>query len=140
MAVANTYCPDSRGAIIWRDYCMLKYSDLDFLGQIDTKNGFNMESGDGVDFNFTIAVRSLMNGLYFIAMQRPMLFASETVRKVDGNKTLYGMVQCTRDLSPNDCRTCLESATDGLSDRKVGARFVYGSCNLRFEIYPFLNN
>ncbi|KAK7858487.1 cysteine-rich repeat secretory protein 38 [Quercus suber] len=30
------------GAIIWYDHCLLKYSNKDFLGQIDNENWFSI--------------------------------------------------------------------------------------------------
>ncbi|KAL0405557.1 UNVERIFIED_CONTAM: Cysteine-rich repeat secretory protein 38 [Sesamum latifolium] len=35
-------CPNDRGAIVWYDNCLLKYSDSDFFGKIDGQNRFYM--------------------------------------------------------------------------------------------------
>ena len=35
-------CPYDKGAIIWYDNCLLKYSNKDFLGQIDNENWFSI--------------------------------------------------------------------------------------------------
>ncbi|KAF3631487.1 Cysteine-rich receptor-like protein kinase 7 [Capsicum annuum] len=57
----------------------------------------------------------------------------------------YGMVQCLPDLSAADCRTCLDRARSVIatlvSDARVpsGCRVLYASCNLRYELYQFLN-
>ncbi|PHU16550.1 hypothetical protein BC332_17755 [Capsicum chinense] len=57
----------------------------------------------------------------------------------------YGVVQCLPDLSAADCRTCLDSARSVIvtlvSDARVpsGCRVLYASCNLRYELYQFLN-
>lgn len=53
---------------------------------------------------------------------------------------IYGLVQCTPDISPVDCNTCLHvSVVDILSlfDGKQGGRVLRPSCNVRYEIYPF---
>ncbi|KAL7244069.1 hypothetical protein ACSBR1_016323 [Camellia fascicularis] len=51
------------------------------------------------------------------------------------------MVRCTPDLSPMDCRTCLNFVVSGLRsllDGKKGRRGLAPSCNLRYELYTFL--
>ncbi|GLT69650.1 hypothetical protein SLA2020_417860 [Shorea laevis] len=55
-------------------------------------------------------------------------------------QTLYTLVQCTADLSGSDCNRCLQIAIANLPDccgGKQGARVLFPSCNLRFEVYPF---
>ncbi|CAA0835944.1 Cysteine-rich receptor-like protein kinase 29 [Striga hermonthica] len=52
------------------------------------------------------------------------------------------MVQCTPDLSAEDCGRCLVEAAGALSDccrGSVGARVNLPSCNIRYEISPFYN-
>ncbi|XP_021300459.1 putative cysteine-rich repeat secretory protein 21, partial [Herrania umbratica] len=54
--------------------------------------------------------------------------------------TLYAMVQCTRDLSPDDCNKCLEAAIKDVSSEcyaSGGARLLSSSCYLRYELYAF---
>eukprot|EP01018_Ginkgo_biloba_P036198 Gb_08946 [translate_table: standard] len=52
----------------------------------------------------------------------------------------YGLVQCWRDISLDDCITCLSTAINFLYDccsQSQGARAMLGSCIVRYEIYPF---
>ncbi|KAK3222930.1 hypothetical protein Dsin_009955 [Dipteronia sinensis] len=63
--------------------------------------------------------------------------------KLEGSEkeTVYGMAQCTRDLSDGDCKTCLDGLIGDFPsccDGKQGGRVVTGSCNIRYEIYPFV--
>ena len=58
------------------------------------------------------------------------------------NQTLYSVVQCTPDLSDQDCSDCLTGAMGEIPnccDGKQGGRVVRPSCNLRFEVFPFYN-
>lgn len=67
------------------------------------------------------------------------LFA--TGEKSLGEKKLYGLVQCTRDLRSESCKACLDGIIGELPnccDGKEGGRVVGGSCNVRYEIYPFV--
>lgn len=57
--------------------------------------------------------------------------------------TLYGLVQCTPELSLFDCRMCFSSAiayVPNCCDGKRGARVLLPGCNIRYEVYPFYNS
>nr|KYP33854.1 Putative cysteine-rich repeat secretory protein 61 [Cajanus cajan] len=63
--------------------------------------------------------------------------------KLENSTTLYGMTQCTRDLSNTNCTKCLDDALSKLldcCDGNQGGRVLKGSCNFRYEIFPFLND
>ncbi|KAL7213359.1 hypothetical protein ACSBR2_015973 [Camellia fascicularis] len=55
---------------------------------------------------------------------------------------MYGLAQCTPDLTVSECNKCLR---DGISnfpsccDGNLGARVLFPSCNVRYEFYPFYN-
>uniref|UniRef100_A0A7N2MRZ3 Gnk2-homologous domain-containing protein n=1 Tax=Quercus lobata TaxID=97700 RepID=A0A7N2MRZ3_QUELO len=56
------------------------------------------------------------------------------------NQTLYSVVQCTPDLSDQDCSDCLTGAMGEIPnccDGKQGGRVIKPSCNLRFEVGLF---
>ncbi|GMP72862.1 hypothetical protein CsSME_00030756 [Camellia sinensis var. sinensis] len=56
---------------------------------------------------------------------------------------LYGLVQCTPDISSKDCNTCLSDAISNLPiccEGKQGGRYLFPSCNVRCELYLFYNN
>ncbi|KAG6641606.1 hypothetical protein CIPAW_09G086200 [Carya illinoinensis] len=56
------------------------------------------------------------------------------------DKTIYALVQCTRDLSGDGCNSCLQTAiTDVLNCCyfSIGARLLSRSCYLRYELYSF---
>ncbi|KAL3615192.1 hypothetical protein CASFOL_040853 [Castilleja foliolosa] len=136
--LVNLKCPDSRSAIIWRDYCFFKYSDANFFGKIDISNAYiSMSDSIFMSPYFRETARNLMVRLQKVAIASPMLYADEKFVLVGTQYTLYGMVQCTRDLVKDDCKKCLDSAIRELSITKQGARVVYGSCNVRYETYDF---
>ncbi|KAH6757782.1 hypothetical protein C2S51_038638, partial [Perilla frutescens var. frutescens] len=57
-------------------------------------------------------------------------------------QTIFAMLQCTPDLSQEDCTSCLINAIANIPascDGKRGCRVLSPSCYLRFEIYPFYN-
>lgn len=138
-------CPYNKGAIIWYDNCLLKYSDNHFFGQIDNKNKFYMWNVNDVEnpTSFDPKVKELLSGLAYKASGTPKLYATGELELIDEEmKKLYGLVQCTRDLSGFDCKKCLDQAISELpnySSGKRGGRVVGGSCNVRYELYPIVN-
>lgn len=64
--------------------------------------------------------------------------ASQTL----ASQTIYGLVQCTRDLSTRDCRRCLSYSISKMftSDTAAGIQYWSQSCILRYAIYPFFNS
>lgn len=62
--------------------------------------------------------------------------------EVDGPdfRTLFGLVQCTPDLSELECSDCLVNMIRLIPeccDGKKGGRVLCPSCNIRFEDYRF---
>ncbi|XP_059664468.1 cysteine-rich repeat secretory protein 38-like [Cornus florida] len=136
-------CPYNKGAIIWYDYCLLKYSNTDFFGKIDNQNKFYLYNVNNVSDpeSFNQKTKKLLSQLSEEAYDSSKMYATGESELGDFKK-LYGLVQCTRDLSSTDCKKCLDSAISELPsccDGKEGGRVVGGSCNFRYEIYPFVN-
>ncbi|KAK7272312.1 hypothetical protein RJT34_28824 [Clitoria ternatea] len=136
-------CPYNKGGIIWYDYCMFKYLDNDFFGKIDNTNKFYMWNLRNVSepAAFNYKTKELLSQLAHKAYVDPKLYATGEVKLEKLSETLYGLTQCTRDLSSVDCKKCLDDAIEELPnccDGKEGGRVVGGSCNFRYEIYPFV--
>lgn len=138
-------CPLKKKAFIWFDDCLLRYSDAEFFGEIDSEHKFliwNAESVTLPSISFQAKVMELMNKLKIKAHLSPLLFATQVIEIAGFPEKLYGLAQCTRDLSGGDCKKCLEDAIDelpGFRTGKRGGRFVGGTCNLRYELYPFFS-
>ena len=136
-------CPYDKGAIIWYDNCHLKYSNKDFLGQIDNENWFSLLNVQNVS-NPTIfnqKTRVLLSQLAKDASFTTKKYAVGELKLRESTK-LYGLAQCTWDLSTIECFQCLDDAISQLPsccDGK-GGRVVGGSCKIRYEIYPFLSS
>lgn len=143
-AYIRQLCPCEKEAIIWFDECMLRYSGDEFFGEIDGKHKYRMWNAQNVTLSsagFKAKVEGLMNMLKLKAHLSPLLFAVE-VMEIGLPEKLHGLAQCSRDLSGGDCKKCLENAMEklpGYRDGKRGGRFVGGSCNVRYELYPFFD-
>ncbi|XP_043689497.1 putative receptor-like protein kinase At4g00960 [Telopea speciosissima] len=135
-------CPTEKEAIIWYDFCMLRYSNRSIFSTMEATpyshliNTNNVSNSD----QFDQALGDLMNGLVSTAA------SGSSTRKYAANDTtvtslkkIYGLVQCTPDLSQYDCNRCLVGAVDTMSNccdgvRKQGGRVLRPSCSARYEL------
>ncbi|KAK1582374.1 hypothetical protein Q3G72_014383 [Acer saccharum] len=136
-------CPNNKAAIIWYDNCLFKYSDKDFFGKIDNQNKFYMYNRRSVSdpTAFNQNTKELLSQLAKDAQTDSKLYAVGQMG-LDGSTELYGLTQCTRDLSSYECKKCLDGIIGELPsccDGKQGGRVISGSCNFIYEIYPFVN-
>ncbi|KAL5842133.1 hypothetical protein ACOSQ3_012736 [Xanthoceras sorbifolium] len=100
----------------------------------------NPENVTSLD-QFNQVLRSLLDGLRSKAASGGSLlkFATGNTSAPDF-KTLYGLVQCTPDLSELQCNDCLDTIAGRIPDccnGKEGATIEAPSCKLRYEIYRF---
>ncbi|TXG47132.1 hypothetical protein EZV62_026426 [Acer yangbiense] len=121
---ATQRCPDQKGNIIWYDECLLHYSDSSIIYTSGLNNGPLMpdETEVTVEPNrFQQLLLELMHEAATQAANDPKRFAT---RK--GNSTtsqpLYGLVQCTQDLSNTDCSRCLQESIANLWSTRIGGR------------------
>ncbi|MED6112709.1 hypothetical protein PIB30_063973 [Stylosanthes scabra] len=137
-------CPNQKEAIGWYDYCMLRYSNRSSIfNSMETLPSFSMSNTGNATYvdQFNQVLDTLLNDLISKAASgnSQQKFAASSAQG-PGFQTLYGLVQCTPDLSQQECNTCLIQAITGIPnccDSKKGARIVEPSCNFRYEIYPF---
>ncbi|KAG8382867.1 hypothetical protein BUALT_Bualt05G0123900 [Buddleja alternifolia] len=116
-------CPNQRQAILWRELCTLRYSDnsTNFIGDLAdlpavmSRNVYNATSPRQFDED----VRMLLDQL------RDQAASGGSLMKVAaGNKTardfqtIYGLLQCSPDISPDDCSRCLIRAAQRILDSR----------------------
>ncbi|KAI8548192.1 hypothetical protein RHMOL_Rhmol07G0253700 [Rhododendron molle] len=138
--------PNYKGANGWYEYCMLRYSNKSMYGIQVTSPGYykwNNENASSVN-EFNQALRSLLDGL------RSQAASGGAHRKFATNntvgpdfQTIYGLMQCTPDLSQIECNNCLLWASQQIPryfDGKRGGRVLTPSCNLRYETVQFFTD
>ncbi|TYI59911.1 hypothetical protein E1A91_D10G068700v1 [Gossypium mustelinum] len=128
-------------AITWYDYCLVKYSNIRFFGQIDNQNKFNVWNPNKASEAFSRQSEGLLSLLANEASADPSSFYANGEILVRGSAKIYGMTQCTRDLSISDCKKCLDGLIDEFPkccNRLEGGRVFSGSCYFTFENFPFL--
>ncbi|XP_044470534.1 cysteine-rich receptor-like protein kinase 25 [Mangifera indica] len=136
-----TLCPNQKEAIIWYDECMLRYSNRSIFADMEEQPGvylWNINNASNPS-QFNEALGDLMGSLENKAVGSSKFFATEDVSLTTFSR-LYGLVQCTPDIFPLDCRTCLANCVREIPsccNGKQGGRVYKPSCNIRFEVAPF---
>ncbi|KAF8045755.1 hypothetical protein N665_4467s0003 [Sinapis alba] len=136
-----TRCPNERGVTLYYDECMLRYSNRNILSTLNTNGGvimFNTQNITSNQTGFTELVLSTMNQAVSVASSSPRRYDAREAN-FTAFQSLYGLVQCTPDLTRQDCMSCLTQIINQLPTDKIGGRFIVPSCSSRYELYPFYN-
>uniref|UniRef100_J3MLR1 Uncharacterized protein n=1 Tax=Oryza brachyantha TaxID=4533 RepID=J3MLR1_ORYBR len=137
-------CNRTRDAILVYNQCYARFSDKDFLaatnnsGQVPLMNAANITSADVAGYDRAVA--GLLNATLLYAVENTTrLFATgQRVGADPGFPNIYSAAQCTPDLSPAVCRSCLDDLVAAwwktFPLNTLGARIVGTRCNLRAEV------
>ncbi|KAJ3691056.1 hypothetical protein LUZ61_020220 [Rhynchospora tenuis] len=137
-------CSYSKDAIMWFNYCYVRFSEKQFLQSTDN----SPSSGDDDDMKLTLdedgrrdfkrIAKHLVNVTVAVACSSKNRFASrQSIFRLD-YPALYALAQCTPDLSGNDCNICLQGlltdmATD-FSEATRGSAHLGVRCILMYHI------
>ncbi|XP_020224010.1 cysteine-rich receptor-like protein kinase 10 [Cajanus cajan] len=141
---SDTKCSLSKHAVIWYDECMVRYSNRSFFSTVDTTPTVGLSNSANISnqASFMRLMFDTMNQTADEAATSPIGAKKYGTNEasISGFQTLYCLVQCTQDLSPQGCRSCLSDAIGLLPwccEGKQGGRILNPSCNVRYELYPF---
>ncbi|KAL5773342.1 hypothetical protein ACOSQ2_013266 [Xanthoceras sorbifolium] len=137
----------SSEATIWYELCQIQYS---YQIHFSTIMGYR---GRYPEMNYERksiphpaqnkeALSHLMPRLITEASNDPSKMFGVGEIKSPESKTIYGLVQCTREISTNDCSSCLDKASQELSwccAAKEGGIVVSPNCNVRFDLQRLFN-
>ncbi|KAM0051944.1 putative protein kinase RLK-Pelle-DLSV family [Helianthus debilis subsp. tardiflorus] len=143
----NNSCPSSKAAVLWRDNCMLRYANYSMVSVMNSDtyraacNKFDISDQNSDQNRFWEDAMNFISRLAKSALtDKKKMFANDEV-SYNHTKKIYGYVQCTPDLSVSACDKCLQVSIGRLArycHGKQGARVLAVSCNVRFEIYKFI--
>ncbi|KAG5226548.1 cysteine-rich receptor protein [Salix suchowensis] len=105
-------CPNQKTASVIDENCSLQYSDRDFFSTADTVprlDVFNGQNADDQDV-FNSQLQSLLGNISFNAATDPSRLAVGRITYTSST-SIYGMVQCIRNLTANECLRCLQSTS-----------------------------
>ncbi|KAG6695153.1 hypothetical protein I3842_09G082500 [Carya illinoinensis] len=137
----------SKDAMIWFELCQVRYSFQNFFslmvytGKYPEQNQMQKNISNPVHLEqvLTYLMNNISNETAFDPSTR--MFATGEI-KFSRKKTIYGLVQSTRDISGESCSNCLQSAFGELQEccfYRQGGIIVSRNCNMRFELYRFYN-
>ncbi|KAK8467434.1 hypothetical protein PHAVU_007G050200 [Phaseolus vulgaris] len=135
-------CPNQKEAILWYDYCMLRYSNRSIFKTMEATPGFSKRTYNATDGDsFNEVLRNLLENLTSQASTGDSL-RKFAVANASGPafQTIFGLVQCTPDLSEKHCDECLLKTISEIPqccNGSKGAKFFKPSCIIRYEIFPF---
>ncbi|KAL8249217.1 hypothetical protein R6Q59_006085 [Mikania micrantha] len=136
-------CPTQKGARGYYDYCLLRYSDENILGNApidfyvflaDPENATNIDQ-------FNRALWPLLTNLINGAAGDQQKFASGNATGPDFQR-IYGLVQCTPDLTEQECRDCLDDLANRITrwfNGRIGGRIFVPICSIRYQTRRFFN-
>ncbi|WJX30594.1 hypothetical protein P8452_19114 [Trifolium repens] len=136
-------CPNNASAIFWCPFCLLRYSNKNFFGKLAVRPRIPMFDATQ---NFTSVgefdsdARILMNGLIQMGSHTPLMFGTHMFN-INGTQRRYGWVQCNRDITSEECRTCLSNMLEDVENccmEKRVWRIFSPSCVIMYETQPFL--
>ncbi|OIV91163.1 hypothetical protein TanjilG_30385 [Lupinus angustifolius] len=146
----SSKCPYSKEAIIWYHQCMVRYSNRCFFSTVDEWPRHKF-------MNYSVTTNSTKEGSYgwllantlSEAVAEAANFGPQGTKKfatknatLPGSKKqkVYTLVQCTHDLSTQDCNRCLSDIMSDIPLCCLGkdcGMVLYPSCSLMFGIDQF---
>ncbi|XP_059075972.1 cysteine-rich receptor-like protein kinase 15 isoform X2 [Cryptomeria japonica] len=138
-------CANDVGGRVWIDNCFLRYDNSNFISTLDT-NFALLENTKSVTNNiqdFKSTTSGLLSNLSDKAYTAEINLFAVGSANYSTSHNIYGLVQCWRDISINDCKSCLFQARKALEQccsSRQGAQAMSGSCTVRYEIYPFVDS
>lgn len=130
-------CPKRKQATVLNYYCILRYSNQSFLSHPD--NTVRLRGGFPSPLPPTKAIVEEIGALIKDASASSSRIRTRVTRVSNPQIRLHGMAQCTRDLSANDCYTCLLGMARVIERNPFGLeRHIYSlSCNIKYDDHPF---
>ncbi|XP_037482210.1 cysteine-rich receptor-like protein kinase 6 [Triticum dicoccoides] len=140
---AQQVCSYNMDVTIYYDPCYLRFSNQNFLTSIDNTKRHIMPNGENVTSpaaTFDAAVGVLLAAVAdYAALNSSRRFGTGVEDLDVSTPRIYAMAQCTPDMAPADCRSCLEGIVSVMPkhfSRRQGGRILGLRCNYRFELYP----
>lgn len=144
-------CGKSKASMIWYDDCFLRYSDSEFKGSVDTGDGgilanFQKSRNPNSFFPKVTSLLSKLSNQASISTKLSAFGQRNAGKSPPGEENIFGLVDCTRDLSSFDCKFCIDflisitqNKTITSMGERTGGRIITASCSIRFETFNFLH-
>ncbi|XP_065879543.1 cysteine-rich receptor-like protein kinase 29 [Euphorbia lathyris] len=135
-------CPNQKEAIGFYERCSVRFSNRSISGVMETQPTVHIPNAANVsDVNqFNPALQTLLSRLRSRAAAGNSTRKFATGNESAGFETIYGLVQCSPDITEQYCSDCVVSAVRYIPfccAGRLGARVLKPSCNIRYETYRF---
>ncbi|KAL7149926.1 hypothetical protein ABFS83_05G074100 [Erythranthe nasuta] len=127
-------CPNMNKAILWAEFCTLRYSN-EPIYRITPTGSYFVNKQEGTAVSNPDQFRQA-RGLLMDDLRREAASGGNLMKVAAGNRT------CTPDISSEECDACLVTAGRQISkccDSGGSVKILTINCNLRYEIGPFYN-
>uniref|UniRef100_A0A803NE47 Uncharacterized protein n=1 Tax=Chenopodium quinoa TaxID=63459 RepID=A0A803NE47_CHEQI len=136
-------CPRATQAIIWKERCMLRYSNTSFFNLLEEEPNEALYNVNNVTDHVEDWTRLLQDTLSSVSSKAASVksgnkYATKEAWFSPMKMYLYTLAQCVPSLTMGDCSECFGKAVD-----LIRSLFAHGgivltpSCTLRYELYQF---
>ena len=137
--IRNVY-PNGTAAQVWYTLCMLRYSHRNFVNKTDYTLTFSLyDTRNAPDPDiYDAKVQRLLQNLSSTAGASEKRYAVGRTTAPE-NFTLYGYVDCTRDIDGDSCKGCLLATTRAIDSCCLGqwaGWLATPTCNIQFNMDP----
>ncbi|KAK7314058.1 hypothetical protein VNO77_39267 [Canavalia gladiata] len=138
-------CPNRVSAMVWYDFCIVRYSNENFFGKVLTYPAWHYFGKKSISNSAEIQKgEEFMRGLILKATKETNQLFYMDEFSLSSSERRYGLVHCSRDLSNEGCRQCLEAMLAEVPkccQQKLGWQVWSGSCVIKYDDHMFyLNN
>ncbi|KAK7405639.1 hypothetical protein VNO78_07196 [Psophocarpus tetragonolobus] len=132
-------CPNRVSAMVWYEYCILRYSNENFFGKILTHPTWHGVGTKNVSYS---NMSEIQKGEDFVRclIRKATKETNQLYYKggfnLSATERRYGMVHCSRDLTSESCRQCLETILAQIPkccEQKIGWFIWSGTCMIRYD-------
>ncbi|MED6160799.1 hypothetical protein PIB30_054688 [Stylosanthes scabra] len=137
-------CPNRPSALIWYNYCILRYSNRPFFGNLTITPTWLIPAGTKNTTNSTLELQKAETYIQSLiknaTVETKLLYAMGEFNSGGSLGKRYGLVQCSRDLTSVQCRECLNDMLDQVPKccaAKVGWMAGCPSCLIKYADFMF---
>ncbi|KAJ0693560.1 putative protein kinase RLK-Pelle-DLSV family [Helianthus annuus] len=138
-------CPNQIDSSGYYDNCMLYYTNNTILGKnifIDVIEEYMDDNVTNAAGLFEDVLKLLGNVTVQAARGGQLKYATGMMARANAT-AIYGLAQCTPDLTSEQCGNCLRDMVarlNGCCRIKMGVRILSPKCNIRYEDHLFYEN
>ncbi|XP_027344259.1 cysteine-rich receptor-like protein kinase 10 isoform X2 [Abrus precatorius] len=134
-------CPNRSSAVIWYSYCILRYSNHDFIGKLNTTSSWTIPgSKNATDPKELQKAEDFMQSLRRKATVDTNKLYAMGGFNLSNSEERFGLVQCSRDITSDECSQCLEAMIDKVPQccgTKIGWQVLSPNCLIKYDDFIF---